>query len=235
MAAVAVALVAPLRATAQDRAPRTSVSPAAGTPPGLATIREADLRRDMEALAGDAMRGREAGTLDELRASAWLAERARAAGLEPAGEDGTYFQFWPMRRAATSPASRASYDGARPVTEAVVATPADATSMRRSSRSGGRDAGLSAARQGARTTLRARPADLAGRTKRNDTFIYTLLACSRSSAASLEGSRPRPSSVYDSIADAGFRFPSTPDASPGANADRLGRRRAHARRAKVCR
>ena len=40
-------------------------------------------------------------------------ERARAAGLEPAGDDGTYFQFWPMRRAVTSPASRASYDGTR--------------------------------------------------------------------------------------------------------------------------
>src|SRR5690242_11959168 len=113
MATVLVALVAPLRATAQDRAPRKTISPAAGAPPGLAAIREADLRRDMEALAGDAMRGREAGTLDELRASAWLAERARAAGLEPAGDDGTYFQFWPMRRAVTSPASRASYDGTR--------------------------------------------------------------------------------------------------------------------------
>ena len=83
----------------------------------------------MEALAGDAMRGREAGTLDELRASAWLAERARAAGLEPAGEDGTYFQFWSMRRAVTSPASRASYDGTRLDldTEAVVTPPVDAT------------------------------------------------------------------------------------------------------------
>jgi len=129
MAVVAVALVAPLRATAQTRAPRTSVSRAADAPPGLGAIREADLRRDMEALAGDAMRGREAGTLDELRASAWLAERARAAGLEPAGEDGTYFQFWPMRRAVTSPASRATYDGTSLdlTTEAVVSPPVDAT------------------------------------------------------------------------------------------------------------
>src|SRR5574338_1702423 len=114
MAAVAVALVVPLRATAQ---------------PGLAAIRETDLRRDMQALAGDAMRGREAGTVGELRASAWLAERARAAGLEPAGDDGTYFQFWPMRRAVDSPASRASYDGTRLdlSTEAVVTPPVDAT------------------------------------------------------------------------------------------------------------
>lgn len=63
----------------------------------LSLIREDDIRADLQALAGDHFRGREAGTLDELRASMWLAERARAAGLEPAGDDGTYFQFWPLR------------------------------------------------------------------------------------------------------------------------------------------
>jgi hypothetical protein len=74
-------------------------------PPALDAIVTEEIRRDLFALAGDEMRGREAGTLDELRASAWIAERARAAGLEPAGEDGTYFQFWPMRRTVTSPSS----------------------------------------------------------------------------------------------------------------------------------
>src|SRR6185503_6715095 len=167
MAALPVVLVAPLRATAQNPTPRTSSSRAAGAPPGLAAIREADLRRDMEVLAGDAMRGREAGTLDELRASAWLAERARAAGLEPAGEDGTYFQFWPMRRAVTSPASRASYDGTRLDldTEAVVATPVDATIDAPVLLATGTTPDSSAARGKVLvTTLRA-PADLAGRTK----------------------------------------------------------------------
>ena len=65
--------------------------------PGLSEIREADIRRDIDVLAGDHMRGREAGTLDELRASAWIAERAREAGLEPADtgasiRDGTPFR-----------------------------------------------------------------------------------------------------------------------------------------------
>src|SRR5262245_41095092 len=55
----------------------------------LSAIREADIRSDIFTLAGVAMRGREAGTLDELRASVWVAERARAAGLQPAGEDGS--------------------------------------------------------------------------------------------------------------------------------------------------
>jgi hypothetical protein len=74
-------------------------------PPALGAITPDDMRRDLFALAGDEMRGREAGTLDELRASAWVADRARAAGLEPAGDDGTYFQFWPMRRTVTSRSS----------------------------------------------------------------------------------------------------------------------------------
>jgi hypothetical protein len=62
-------------------------------------------------MASDSMRGREAGTLDELRASAWVADRAREAGLQPAGDDGTYFQFWPMRRVQTADNSRAALDG----------------------------------------------------------------------------------------------------------------------------
>ncbi len=71
-------------------------------PPELERITEADLRRDLFAMAGDDMRGREGGTLDEMRASVWVAERAREAGLEPAGDDGTYFQFFPLGRATQS-------------------------------------------------------------------------------------------------------------------------------------
>ena len=95
----------------------TAVSPGAGAlvasnPPALAAIDTARLRRDLYTMASDAMRGREAGTLDELRASAWVADRAREAGLQPAGDDGTYFQFWPMRRIRTARNSHAALDGA---------------------------------------------------------------------------------------------------------------------------
>jgi hypothetical protein len=98
------------------------------SPPALAAIVTDDIRRDLFTLAGDSMRGREAGTLDELRASAWIAERARAAGLEPAGDDGTYFQFWPMRRTVTSKSSVVQIDG-RPVrlgADAYLVTPTNA-------------------------------------------------------------------------------------------------------------
>jgi hypothetical protein len=71
-----------------------------------------DLRADLFALAGDETRGREGGTIDELSASAWLADRARAAGLEPAGENGTYFQFFPLERFRVSSSSRVSISGA---------------------------------------------------------------------------------------------------------------------------
>ncbi len=62
----------------------------------------------MFAMGGDAMRGREAGTLDEMRATGWVAEQAREAGLQPAGDDGTFFQWWPMRRTRLSASSEIS-------------------------------------------------------------------------------------------------------------------------------
>ena len=92
-------------------APGTAPAPDASVAPALDRVREDELRRDLFALAGDAMRGREAGTLDEMRAAAWVAERAREAGLEPAGEDGTYFQFFPVRRTRVSSGSRVAVGG----------------------------------------------------------------------------------------------------------------------------
>jgi hypothetical protein len=74
-------------------------------------IREADIKADLFALAGDAMRGREAGTLDEMTASAWVAERAREAGLQPAGDNGTFFQFFPLERMRVSAGSTVTLGG----------------------------------------------------------------------------------------------------------------------------
>jgi hypothetical protein len=65
-------------------------------------IRQQDIKNDLYRMASDYFRGREAGTLDELKASAWLAEEARKAGLEPAGDDGSYFQFFSLIRERVS-------------------------------------------------------------------------------------------------------------------------------------
>lgn len=62
-------------------------------------------------MAGDHFRGREAGTLDELRVSMWWADELRKAGLQPAGDDGTYFQFFNMYRHRVSPASVVAING----------------------------------------------------------------------------------------------------------------------------
>ncbi len=120
-AALAVALV-PFVASAQG--PR---DPSVGRR-GQAAITEADLRRDLFTLAGDHFRGREAGTLDELKATTWLVEQARAIGLQPAGDDGTYLQWWSMRRNRIASTSRVTVDGAPLAlwTEAVVQSVTDA-------------------------------------------------------------------------------------------------------------
>jgi len=81
----------------------------AGDP--IERIREADIKADLFALAGDPTRGREGGTIDELTASAWIAERARQAGLQPAGDNGTYFQFFPLERFRVSASSSVALAG----------------------------------------------------------------------------------------------------------------------------
>ncbi len=87
--------------TRYDMRARAVLTAAPGTdtlPSAQAAIRESDLRRDLMLLGGDALRGREAGTIDELRASVWIAEQLRRIGLEPMGDDGSYFQWFDLRR-----------------------------------------------------------------------------------------------------------------------------------------
>jgi hypothetical protein len=61
-------------------------------------INEGDLKKDLYAMAGDHFRGRETGTLDELRHATWWADLLRKEGIKPAGDDGTYFQFFSVHR-----------------------------------------------------------------------------------------------------------------------------------------
>ena len=64
---------------------------------GVATINAASLQKDLYAFADDSMRGRDAETGDAVRAARFLAARAAAAGLEPAGDSG-FFQRVPLVR-----------------------------------------------------------------------------------------------------------------------------------------
>ena len=62
-------------------------------PPKAASIvSEKSVRKYMNALAGDAMRGRGSATADELAAAKYIAAQLKVLGIKPAGDDGTYLQ-----------------------------------------------------------------------------------------------------------------------------------------------
>jgi peptidase M28-like protein len=104
--ALALAL-APATVTAQARSAKSGEIPAA-----FSAVREADIRRDIGEMASPGMRGREGGTIDEMRASAWVAEQYRRIGLKPKGDDSTYYQWFDMTRTRVSvTASSASVGG----------------------------------------------------------------------------------------------------------------------------
>jgi hypothetical protein len=92
-------------------------------------IKETDLKRDLFAIGGDHFRGREGGTLDELRASMWIAEQLRASGLQPAGDDGTYFQYFHIQRTRLTPTStlRIGSHQLRVNQDAVIVAPTNAS------------------------------------------------------------------------------------------------------------
>ena len=62
------------------------------------SVDRAALEGDVRILAADDMEGREAGTRGHERAAGYVAGRFASLGLEPAGEEGTFFQNVPMRR-----------------------------------------------------------------------------------------------------------------------------------------
>lgn len=65
------------------------------TPTPVAVITQRDLETRLRAFADDSMMGREAGTIWNVKATDWVAEQFRALGLEPMGENATYFQTVP--------------------------------------------------------------------------------------------------------------------------------------------
>ena len=78
--------------------PPPPAPPAPPAPTGVATIDASDLRRDLYAFADDSMLGRDASTGEAVRAARFLAVRAKVAGLEPAGDSGTFLQRVPLVR-----------------------------------------------------------------------------------------------------------------------------------------
>lgn len=82
------------------------VSPVCAQHPRDAEIRDPDTLawwHTTEALAGDGMEGRDTGTAAYGRAADYVAKRFAAAGLEPAGDAGSYLQNVPMHEIDLTP------------------------------------------------------------------------------------------------------------------------------------
>jgi len=84
-------------------------------PPGLAIITEQYLKNDLYAQAGTEFRGRAGGTIDELKAAMWTARRMQEEGFEPTGDNGTYFQFFSLKRHRIAPSSSITIGGKKMV------------------------------------------------------------------------------------------------------------------------
>jgi hypothetical protein len=84
-------LIAALAVASSAACAPTRLSPPV---PGVAVSQDT-LRTGLGAFAHDSMMGREAGTIWNEKASDYVASRFRAAGVEPGGEGGSYFQIVP--------------------------------------------------------------------------------------------------------------------------------------------
>jgi len=69
-------------------------------------ITQADLRRRLSIFADDSMFGRSATSVGHERAVRYLAAEVARMGLEPGGENGTYFQTFNIRSRRLNPASQ---------------------------------------------------------------------------------------------------------------------------------
>jgi len=104
---LAVLLFVPAVLTAQSSPlPRTH-APAPTTP----AITAGDLMTRLYIFADDSMQGRETGTIGHLTSTDYIAREAQRLGLEPAGDNGGYFQNLPMIRRAFDVASTITAGG----------------------------------------------------------------------------------------------------------------------------
>ena len=102
--------VAPLVSTlaAQQSCPAVSGAKMPLTYRGGATVPDitaCDLMTRLYIYAADSMRGREAGSPDAIRATAYIESEVRRLGLLPGGDKGTYFQYMPVTVRAVSSTS----------------------------------------------------------------------------------------------------------------------------------
>jgi hypothetical protein len=107
--ALAVAALVPLLGCGSSAGSSPAPSPSGGTSPGISA---ADLRSRLYAYADDSMQGRRSGTPGNVKATDLIAAEARRLGLEPAGENGSWFQTVPIVTRTLVPGAGLTVDGA---------------------------------------------------------------------------------------------------------------------------
>ena len=80
---------------------------------GSDAITAAGLEAQLTTFAHDSMLGRESGTLGNYKGTEFLAAEIERIGLEPAGDDGTYFQTIPLMERTLDPSSSIGVAGTK--------------------------------------------------------------------------------------------------------------------------
>ncbi|MHB1223230.1 MAG: M28 family peptidase [Gemmatimonadaceae bacterium] len=81
---------------AVPRPPAGAAPPGAVAAPDSATVREADVRRQLGVLAADSLEGRRTGEPGAERAARFIAAEMTAMGLRPMGDSGSFLQRVPL-------------------------------------------------------------------------------------------------------------------------------------------
>lgn len=103
----------PAPAATQAVEPAPSILPARfAAQPTTARITPRDLMSRLYTIADDSMMGRQAGHRGNYMATEYIAAEFRRMGLEPAGENGTFFQTIPLTVTRLAPGASLSVDGA---------------------------------------------------------------------------------------------------------------------------
>lgn len=77
-----------------DDATPTDPPEAADIKPAVASITVEELKKSVEFLASDTLQGREAGSQGNYAAGAFLIDKMKRHGLQPAGDDGDWYQYF---------------------------------------------------------------------------------------------------------------------------------------------
>ncbi|HET9426681.1 MAG TPA: M28 family peptidase [Gemmatimonadaceae bacterium] len=105
-------LFAPVLAVAAIAGCATATQTGAGASSSTsAAITAADLRQRVFIYADDSMKGRRAGTEGNMKATTYIANELRRIGVQPGGENGTYFQNVPMLHLTSSRTKPIIVDG----------------------------------------------------------------------------------------------------------------------------